>query len=301
VLRLSDHGAYVGGDDFEVLLPQRYVSSELQIGDLIEVFVHRDSEDRPVATTEIPLAQAGEFACLEVKDVNRMGAFLDWGLDKDLLLPFAAQATPIRRPGKRIVVHVHCDPVSGRMVAATRFNRYLSDPPPDLRAGQPVELLPYERTDLGLKVIVDQSFKGLLYLESTREHLSKSTKGGRAESFVRRRKTSRREPRIGETVRGYVSRIREDGRIDVSLDPIGTLATRLARDVVLEALQAHGGRLDLGDKSDPADIRARLDLSKKAFKKALGALYREGRITMTAESIQLVTDSSPHAPRRHQG
>lgn len=264
VLRFTSSGAFLGRDDFEVLLPQRYVSSELEIGDPIEVFLHRDSEDRPIATTETPLAQAGQFACLRVKDVNRMGAFLDWGLDKDLMLPFGAQAYPIRKPGRRVVVYVVCDPVSGRMIAATKFNRYLSDPPPELRAGQPVELLPYEKTDLGFNVIVDQSFKGLLYCEA-----------------------SDPAPVMGETVSGYVERVREDGRVDLSLRPSGTHAARLARGVVLDALKAHGGKLDLGDKSDPEAIRARLDLSKKAFKKALGALYREGRISMNDESVSL--------------
>ena len=279
VLRLTSSGAFLGRDDFEVLLPQRYVPRELEVGDPIEVFVHRDSEDRPIATTRRPLAQAGQFACLRVKDVNRMGAFLDWGLDKDLLLPFAAQAYPIRRPGRRVVVYVSCDPVSGRMVAATKFNRYLSDPPSNLQPGQAVEMLPYEKTDLGFNVIVDQSFKGLLYHEA-----------GGAES----------ETRIGETLPGYVERIREDGRVDLSLRPTGARATRLAREVVLEALEAHGGELDLGDKSDPERIRARLGLSKKAFKKALGALYREGRISMTDETVSARTgETSGEAPSKN--
>lgn len=276
VRRLTEHGAFLGGprgqpggqsserDELEVLLPQKEVPPGLMVDEPIEVFLYFDSEDRPIATTRTPLAQAGRFACLEVKAVTRMGAFLDWGLDKDLLLPFAAQAYPIREAGRRIVVYVYVDPVSRRMIAATKFNRRLVDPPRDLKPGQPVELLPYEKTELGFNAIVDQSFKGLIH-----------------------RDDSASEPRIGETVNGFVQRVREDGRVDLALRPSGGRAARAARDVLLDALQAAGGHLDLGDKSSPEAIRSRLGLSKKAFKKALGTLYREESVSMTEESVSL--------------
>lgn len=279
VRRLVEPGAVLGRDDFEVLLPRKEVPPGLAVDDAIEVFLYRDSEDRPIATTRTPRAQAGRFACLEVKDVTRFGAFLDWGLDKDLLLPFAAQAYPIRERGRRIVVYVSCDPVSGRMMAATKFNRRFAAPPADLRPGQPVELLPYERTDLGFNAIVDQSFKGLIHHDD-----------------------SGPPPAIGETVTGYVQRIREDGLVDLSLRPSGLRASRLARDEVLEALQAAGGRLALGDASPPEAIQERLGISKKAFKKAIGGLYRDGLIAMTDDSIRLRdevstrTSSPPSAP-----
>lgn len=271
VRRLGEPGAILGRDDFEVLLPRKEVPTGLAIDDAIEIFLYRDSEDRPIATTRRPRAQAGRFACLEVKDVTRFGAFLDWGLDKDLLLPFAAQAYPIRERGRRIVVYVSCDPVSGRMMAATKFNRRFSPPPVDLRPGQPVELLPYEKTDLGFNAIVDQSFKGLIHHDDAGP-----------------------PPSIGKTVTGYVQRIREDGLVDLSLRPSGLRAGRLARDEVLEALREAGGGLALGDGSPPEAIREQLGISKKAFKKAIGGLYREGLIAMTNESIRLRDE--PSAP-----
>lgn len=272
VRRLVESGAVLGRDDFEVRLPRKEVPPGLAVDEAIEVFLYRDSEDRPIATTRTPRAQAGRFACLEVKDVTRFGAFLDWGLDKDLLLPFAAQAYPIRERGRRIVVYVSCDPVSGRMMAATKFNRRFAPPPADLRPGQPVELLPYERTDLGFNAIVDQSFKGLIHHDDAGPSAA-----------------------IGETVTGTVQRLRKDGLVDLSLRPSGPRAGRLARDEVLEALRAAGGRLDLGDASPPEAIQERLGISKKAFKKAIGGLYREGLIAMTDDSIRLRDAASTRA------
>jgi len=269
VRRIGEPGAFLARDDFEVLLPRKEIPPGLTVDDSIEVFLYRDSEDRPIATTRRPRAQAGRFACLEVKDVTRFGAFLDWGLDKDLLLPFAAQAYPIRESGRRIVVYVSCDPVSGRMMAATKFNRRFAPPPADLRPGQPVELLPYERTDLGFNAIVDQSFKGLIHHDDAGP-----------------------PPSIGETVTGYVQRIREDGLVDLSLRPSGLRASRHARDVVLESLRDAGGHLALGDGSTPEAIRERLGISKKAFKKAIGGLYREGLIAMTDDSIRLRNEAA---------
>jgi predicted RNA-binding protein (virulence factor B family) len=267
VLRSSVHGAFLGRDGFEVLLPRKEVPAGLSVGDEIDVFVHHDSEDRPVATVRVPLARADEFASLVVKDVNRTGAFLDWGLAKDLLLPFREQARPIRRAGGRVVVRIYRDPVSGRLVASTRLRRFLSPPPRSLHIGQGVQLLPFQRTDLGFTAIVDRSFEGLLFLDA-----------------------GEREPEIGLTVPGYVRRIRPDGRVDLALRPVGREGARLARDVVLEALEQHGGRLALGDQSDPERIREALDLSKKAFKRAVGALYREGRVAITDEAISLLSD-----------
>lgn len=269
VRRLTGAGALLGRDGFEVLLPRKEMPPGIGIDQALEVFLHLDSEDRPIATVRTPRVQAGHFACLEVKAITRFGAFLDWGLEKDLLLPFAAQAHPIRATGRRIVVHVDVDPVSGRMVASTKLDRHLPGPPRDLRAGQSVELLPYQETDLGFNAIVDQSFKGLIH-----------------------RDASGPTPVIGEHVEGFVRQIREDGRVDLSLRPSGFRAVRLARDVVLDALEAGGGQLQIGDKSPPEIVRSRIGLSKKAFKKALGALYREGAISMTEESVQLRRETS---------
>ena len=155
-------GVILGSADDEVLLPKRYVPEQTAPGDIVEVFLYTDSEDRPIATTERPLAQADEFACLRVASVNPTGAFLDWGLPKDLLLPFRSQLQRVR-PDQQVVVRVLCDPISQRPVATARLERFLEPPPADLREGQPVELMVYEETDLGGKAIVNSRFGGLLY------------------------------------------------------------------------------------------------------------------------------------------
>jgi len=263
VLRVVPMGAILGSAEQEVLLPARQVPAETSPGDVIEVFVYTDSEDRPIATTELPLARADEFACLRVVSVSRIGAFLDWGLPKDLLLPFRSQLCPVR-PKQRVVVRVLCDPVSGRPVASAKVERFLEEPPGDLREGQAVALLVYEESDLGSKAIVDGRFEGLLYRESGHDRLE-----------------------IGACATGYVQRIRADGKIDLRLAPTGKAALDDAREILLEALLAAGGRLELGDRSEPEEIRRTLGLSKKAFKRAVGALYRERRIRIHDSSIEL--------------
>jgi predicted RNA-binding protein (virulence factor B family) len=263
VLRAAPMGMILGSPGDEVLLPTRYVPEGTSPGDVLEVFLYTDSEDRPVATTERPLARADEFACLRVVAVNRTGAFLDWGLPKDLLLPYRSQLKPAQ-PGQRVVVRVLRDPVSGRPVATERTERFLEAPPEDLREGQAVELLIYEETALGYKAIVDGRFGGLVHRESAGEGLE-----------------------IGSSPTGYVQRIRDDGKVDLMLTRSGKEAIRDAREVLLEALVGAGGRLALGDRSPPEEIRRTLGLSKKAFKRAVGALYRERRIRLGDASIEL--------------
>jgi predicted RNA-binding protein (virulence factor B family) len=233
-------------------------------GDVLEVFLHTDSEDRPVATTEKPLAEADEFASLRVVSVTTTGAFLDWGLPKDLLLPFGSQLQPVQ-PDEHVVVRILCDSVSGRPVATTLVERYLEVPSEHLREGQAVELLVYEETELGKKTIIDGRFGGLLYHEA----------GGA-------------DPEIGASVTGYIDRIRADGKIDLTLAPRGKAAIDDSRKTLLDALHEAGGRLELCDQSDPALIRQTLGLSKKAFKRAVGVLYRERRIRIEESSITLV-------------
>lgn len=264
VLRSVPMGLILGHPESEVLLPTRNVPANAAIGDWLEVFVHGDSEDRPIATTERPIAQVGEFARLVVVSVGAHGAFLDWGLAKDLLLPFPLQRERVR-PGESVVVRVLLDEVSGRPIATAKLERFLEDPPADLREGQAVELLLYEETDLGTKAIVDGRFGGLLYFEPGRE-----------------------APAVGAFETGYVQRIRKDGKVDLTLTPTGRAAVENARDVVLEALARSGGRLGLSDASPPEAIRRTLGLSKKAFKRAIGALYRERRIRIGEDSIESV-------------
>ena len=206
-----------------VLLPTRYVPKGASLGDEIEVFLYTDSEDRPIATTLKPLAQADEFAYLEVVAVNQTGAFLDWGLPKDLLLPYRYQLHPLR-PGQRLVVRVLCDGLSGRPVATAKIERFLAPPPDALERGQAVKLLIYEETDLGSKAIVDDLFTGLLY-----------------------REVGDRGIAVGASLTGYVQRIRADGKVDLMLTPSGQAGVDSARATLLEALLAAGGRLELSD------------------------------------------------------
>ncbi len=271
VLRNAPMGLILGKGEDEVLLPARYVAGDVVPGDSIEVFLYTDSEDRPVATTEKPLASAGEFACLRVVSVTANGAFLDWGLPKDLLLPFGSQLERVQ-PEQTVVVRVLLDRVSGRPVASAKLQRYLESPPDDLREGQSIVWMVFDETELGSKAIVDGRFEGLFYREP-------GTRG----------------PERGTSGTGYIRRIREDGKIDLSLVPSGQAGIDRARETLLEALQSAGGRIELGDKSDPAEIRRLLGLSKKAFKRAAGALYREHRVRIGDTSIELL-DGDAVAP-----
>ncbi len=269
-------GLILGADGAEVLLPRRFVPEDAEVGDLLEVFLYTDSEDRPIATLQVPLAQVGDFACLTVKSVSKVGAFLDWGLDKDLLLPFAEQPRKVRTEGERVVVRVLLDEKSGRPIATARTERHLIAPPAELAEGDACEMLLYERTDLGIKAIVNQRFGGLLHL----------TPGEAAHDL----------PARGTTCRGFVRKVRDDGKVDLALAPAGTAGAREARTTVLAALSAAGGSLGLGDESTSAEIRQAVGLSKKAFKKAIGSLYRERRVTLEPRSVTLLADSTDAPP-----
>lgn len=264
VLRKAPMGVMLGWPDDEVLLPSRFVPEGTSPGDFLEVFLYLDSEDRLIATTDTPLAEADEFASLRVASVDSIGAFLDWGLPKDLLLPFRMQLHPVQ-PEQHIVVRILIDSVSGRPVATTLVERFLEPTPDWLREGQPVDLLVYEETDLGSKAIIDGRFGGLLYSEPGSAALE-----------------------IGASEKGYIQRIRDDGKIDLTLRPSGKVAIENSREIVLEALARAGGRLELGDRSEPDAIREKLGLSKKAFKRAIGALYRERRIKIAETSIESI-------------
>ena len=264
VRRAVPMGMMLGSPDEEVLLPSRYVPDGTSPGDVLEVFLYTDSEDRPIATTEKPHAQADEFASLRVVAVGSTGAFLDWGLPKDLLLPFRSQLQPVR-PEQHVVVRVLCDAVSGRPVATTMVERFLEPASEYLREGQAVDLLIYEETDLGHKAIIDGRFGGLLYHEPGDPALE-----------------------VGATQTGYIQRLRGDGKIDLTLVPSGKTAIDESRKTLLDALREAGGRLELSDRSPPDLIRSSLGLSKKAFKRAVGVLYRERRIRIGDESIELI-------------
>lgn len=258
-----------GGEHGQILAPARYLPNDARTGDEFKVFVYLDSEDRLIATTEKPLAQVGEFACLEVKSVNpKIGAFLDWGLVKDLLLPFAEQLGKVRA-GQRVVVAIRIDDRSERIVASMRTRRHLDSSPPPYDDGDAVELLIAGRTPLGFNAIINQRHMGLLYHSDLASPLE-----------------------IGQTVQGFIRQVRPEGKIDLSLDQAGYGRVATLSDDILEALRNSDGFLGIGDKSPPDKIRHLFGTSKKAFKQALGALYKEQRIRFEGPGIRLVEDDS---------
>lgn len=262
ISRITASGAFLATDEGDVLLPGRFLPAGAQAGSDIEVFIYRDSEDRLVATTQTPRAVVGEFAVLRVKDNTRVGAFLDWGLDKDLLLPFAEQPTPVKK-GEQVLVRLYLDN-SDRIAASARLEKFLAPADGSLAEGDEVELLPYAFTEMGAKVIIDNTYGGLLF---------------RNELYA--------GPAQGQRLRGYVKKIRDDGKIDVTLRRGGAQEAAADRETILAALQTHGGFLPLTDRSSPEAIAGLLRLSKKSFKKGVGGLYKEGLVDMTPEGIRL--------------
>lgn len=263
IARTVDFGAYLrepGTDTPEVLIPTRYLPDNPSVGDTLHVFVYKDSEDRPIATTEHPYATVGEFAFLEVKAVNDVGAFLDWGLQKDLLVPFREQRMRMRRGGT-YPVYVYVDDATGRIVASAKLDKFLGNKIPCYRAGQKVRALVFEHTEIGYKVIVDNLYKGILY---------------RNELF--------RPIEVEETLTAYVKSVRDDGKIDLTLsDKAGRRIDATAK-AVLKYLTTDG-TMPVGDKSDPELISRLFKCSKRDFKQAVGHLYRARRIAIDDDGI----------------
>ncbi len=271
--RSSGPGLYLNGGELgEILLPGRYIPAELKPGDKLDVFVYLDSEDRLVATTETPKAMVGEFACLKVVSINpRVGAFLDWGLAKDLLLPFREQEVPVR-VGKMVAVFVYLDPTSNRIVASARLRRHLNKSGNTYQEKQPVNLLITGRTPLGYNAIVENDRFGLLYHNSLGIPLS-----------------------VGEKIKGFIRTVREDGKLDLTLDKSGYQRVIPLQQQIVTALEKNGGHLKMDDDSSPLSIRMKFGCSKNAFKQALGALYKARRIAFEKPGIRLLdnTDYSP--------
>lgn len=263
VARLVDFGAYLADEHgAEVLLPAKYITEPLEPGGEIEVFVYRDSDDRPVAVTDHPFVTVGQFAFLECVASNRIGAFLDWGLPKDLLVPFSEQKVKMR-PGMQYFVYVYLDNATGRIVATAKIEKYLGNVLPQYRVGQPVEALVYLHTDIGYACVVDNLHRGMIYESELHRTLE-----------------------IGETTRASVKRVRPDGKID--LTPEGNAAQR-TQDVAgkIEEVLKIDGTLGVTEKSSPADIDAKFKCSKKDFKKAIGKLLKERKVEIT-ESGEIV-------------
>jgi predicted RNA-binding protein (virulence factor B family) len=269
VIRESSPGLYLdGGELGEILLPGRYIPKDLAQGQKIDVFVYRDSEDRLVATTETPNAMVGEFAYLKVISVHpQAGAFLDWGLAKDLLVPFREQEFPLH-PGDWVVVYVGLDPKTNRILASTRLSYHLSRDTPAYRSGQPVNLMIIGKTPLGYTAIVENAHRGLLF----KNNLSAALK-------------------IGARLKGFVRMVRPNGKIDLSLDAAGYQRVAPLTGLILQALKDSGGRLALDDDSTPAVIRQKFGVSKKAFKQALGKLYKLRRIKFLKPGVELLPES----------
>jgi predicted RNA-binding protein (virulence factor B family) len=257
-----------GGERGDILLPGRYIPKGVIPGGIIDVFVYRDSEDRLVATTETPHAEVGQFALLRVVSVNpRVGAFLDWGLEKDLLLPMREQTSAIAL-GSWVLVRVALDERSDRIIASARLNRYLDLQPPTYREGQPVNLMVIDETPLGFNVVVENAHRGLLYKSDLSGSLAP-----------------------GQPLEGFIRSIRPDGKLDVSLDRAGYARVAPLAEQIIEALKDGGGRLPYHDGSSPEEIRAVFGVSKKAFKQAIGALYRARKIRMDERGIELEAKS----------
>lgn len=267
--RFVDFGAYLTDDEgAEILLPARYVSDDLAVGDEIDVFVYKDSEDRPVATTDVPYVEVGQFAFLQVVAVNKVGAFLDWGLPKDLLVPFSEQKARMQQGGIYLV-YVYLDNESGRIVASAKVEKYLGNLIPDYKPGQRVEALVWEHTPIGYKVIVDNLFQGMLYQNELY-----------------------RPVEIEETVDAYVKMVRADSKIDLTLGDKAVNRVRELSDEIMERLKNSGGSLPYGDKSSPDDIKAEFKCSKRDFKQAIGRLYKEHRIVIDGGNIALAEKPS---------
>ena len=266
IVRESAPGLYLdGGELGEILLPKRYIPANLRPKDKLEVFIYLDSEDRLVATTENPLATVGEFACLKVVSINaRAGAFLDWGLTKDLLLPFREQEQPVR-VGQRVVVFVLLDPKSQRIVATTRLKRHLSRDEPLYRPNEPVNLLITGATPLGYPAIVEDRHSGLLFRDNIPAPLQ-----------------------IGQRLKGFVRKVRPNGQIDLSLDAAGYGRVASLTDRIVQALEGNQGQFAFDDDSSPESIRQKFGVSKKAFKQAVGKLYKARRIRLLRPGIELI-------------
>ena len=265
VVKLVSFGVYLdGGEGKEILLPTRYVPKGMKVDDEIQVFIYHDNEGRLIATTLRPKAVVGEFAFMRVKSVNDTGAFLDWGLMKDLLVPFKEQKMTMRE-GKWYLVYVHLDHLTGRIVASARIEKFLGNVPPVYQLNQEVDLLVVDDTEIGYKVIVDNLHWGMIYHNQVFQRLER-----------------------GEHLKGYVKEVREDDKLDISLQPLGYQKIDGISQRILNALQMKEGFLPVHDKSDPEEIYSLFRCSKKAFKQAIGSLYKQRLITIEKEGIRLL-------------
>jgi uncharacterized protein len=263
IAREVDFGVYLDASEgIEILMPSRYLPSEYQIGDTVNVFVYRDSEDRLIATTETPFAQVGDFVFLEVVGVSAFGAFLNWGLLKDLFVPHKEQKAKMQLGGKYLV-YIYIDEETDRITASAKIDRYVSKETPPFNPGDKVDLLIYQFSDLGYKAIINNRYGGMLYEDETFRHLP-----------------------IGCKTTGYIKQVREDNKIDLLLDEPGYGKVGGVSEEILNYLETNDGYLALNDKSPSEDIYEAFGVSKKTFKKAIGDLYKRRLITIEQAGIR---------------
>ena len=265
VVKEVDFGVYLdGGEEGEILLPTRYVPEDCKIGDILNVFLYLDMDERLIATTLTPFVQVGQFACLEVSWVNQYGAFLNWGLMKDLFVPFREQKMKMQ-VGRKYVVHAHLDEESYRIVASAKVERYLSKEKPEYTAGEEVNILIWQKTDLGFKAIIDNKYSGLLYENEIFSSIE-----------------------TGMEMKAFVKQVRGDGKVDLILQKPGFEKVDDFAKTLLDYIKEQGGRIHLNDKSPAEDIYDTFGVSKKTFKKGVGDLYKKRLIALHEDGIALV-------------
>jgi len=273
ILRDTKVGLFLGNLEkdpegiHDVLLPNKYVPNEFEIGEELIVFVYLDHEQRPVATTLEPYILLNEFALLRVNYINQVGAFMDWGMEKDILVPFKEQARPMEK-GKRYLVYLYMDEKTNRLVASSKTNQFLNNDDLTVGNGEEVELIVSHITEIGINVIINEKHKGLLYKDEVYDDAI----------------------RTGDRMRGFIKNIRPDNKIDVSLQKQGYESIEPNAEKILDELRASRGFLRLNDNSHPEDIKTVLKMSKKTFKKAIGALYKEKLIEIKEDGIYLIKE-----------
>jgi len=265
VVRETDNGLYLDGQELgEILMPHKFITDEVRKLGWADVFVYTDSEDRLVATTESPFAKVGEFAFLKVMETSRFGAFLDWGLPKDLLVPFREQKADMV-DGRSYIVYLFVDLVTNRIAASAKIDKYLDNTPPEYEPGDEVELLITEETDMGYKAIVNNEHWGMLYKNQVFQTLEK-----------------------GQKVTGYINKVRDDDKIDLLLEKPGYEKVDAVSQKILDELKQNRGFMAVTDKTSPEMIQLMFGTSKKNFKKAIGNLYKKRMITFDLDGIRLV-------------
>lgn len=266
VLKYVEFGLYLdGGDGLEILMPKRYIPEGTKEGDELRVFVYQDSEARLIATNERPYATVGQIGYLRINSVNQIGAFADWGTSKELLIPHREQAQRMEE-GRRYLIYIYIDQISGRIAGTAKFDKFLDNVPPKFETNEEVEALVWKPTPMGWKVIINQTHTGLLYKNQIFQEIH-----------------------TGERLRAWVRGVREDDKIDLSLQPLGyRQMIDPAESSILKALHNHNGFMPLTDHSTPELIAFELQMSKKTFKKAIGSLYKQERIAILPDGIKLL-------------